>query len=128
MKGMLWGLIVGDAFGSPIQFSGKDSHPWITEMVPCPVFKLPAGYWTDDGSMALCVMDSVVRKGGYDLKDIGDTFVEWLFKGYLSSMDGVSFDAIPARWVEAVKTWKTVDGLIAAFIAKLTDGNDTGAQ
>ena len=32
-KGMLWGLVVGDAFGSPIQFSGKDSHPWITEMV-----------------------------------------------------------------------------------------------
>ena len=43
VKGMLWGLIVGDAFGSPIQFSGKDSHQWITEMVPCPVFGLPAG-------------------------------------------------------------------------------------
>ena len=64
-KGMLWGLIVGDAFGSPIQFSGKDSHPWITEMVKCPVFNLPAGYWTDDGSMAMCIMDSYVRKGGY---------------------------------------------------------------
>lgn len=78
-KGMLWGLIVGDAFGSPIQFSGKDSHPWITEMVKCPVFNLPAGYWTDDGSMAMCIMDSYVRKGGYDLKDIGDTFVKWLW-------------------------------------------------
>ena len=40
-KGMLWGLIVGDAFGSPIQFTGKDNHPWITEMVKCPVFNLP---------------------------------------------------------------------------------------
>ena len=49
-KGMLWGLVVGDAFGSPIQFSGMDSHPWITEMVACPVFGLPPGYWTDDGS------------------------------------------------------------------------------
>ena len=64
-KGMLWGLIVGDALGSPIQFTGKDSHPHITEMVPCPVFGVPAGYWTDDGSMAMCVMDSYVRKGGY---------------------------------------------------------------
>ena len=45
-KGMLWGLVVGDAFGSPIQFTGKDNHPWITEMVACPVFKLPPGYWT----------------------------------------------------------------------------------
>ena len=89
---MLWGLIVGDAFGSPIQFSGKDNHPWITEMVECPVFNLPAGCWTDDGSMAMCIMDSYVRKGGYDLKDIGDTFVKWLADGYLSSKDGAAFD------------------------------------
>ena len=91
-KGMLWGLIVGDAFGSPIQFSGKDGHPWITEMVACPVFGLPAGYWTDDGSMAMCIMDSYVRKGGYDLKDIAGTFLKWLNEGYLSSIDGRSFD------------------------------------
>ncbi|MGN0855218.1 MAG: ADP-ribosylglycohydrolase family protein [Kiritimatiellia bacterium] len=91
-KGMLWGLIVGDAFGSPIQFSGKDNHPWITEMVKCPVFNLPAGYWTDDGSMAMCIMDSYVRKGKYNLKDIGDTFVKWLMDGYLSSKDGAAFD------------------------------------
>ncbi len=92
MKGMLWGLIVGDALGSPIQFSGKDSHPWITEMVECPVFRLPPGYWTDDGSMAMCIMDSYVRKGGYDLKDIAQTFVKWLKEGYLSAIDGRAFD------------------------------------
>lgn len=91
-KGALWGLVVGDAFGSPIQFSGKDSHPWITEMEPCPVFGLPAGHWTDDGSMALCVMDSFVRKGGYDLRDVGGTFVRWLREGYLSSVEGRAFD------------------------------------
>ena len=91
-KGMLWGLVVGDAFGSPIQFSGRDSHPWITEMVACPVFNLPAGYWTDDGSMAMCIMDSYIRKGGYDLKDIGATFAKWLREGYLSAIDGRAFD------------------------------------
>ena len=91
-KGMLWGLVVGDAFGSPIQFSGRDSHPWITEMVSCPVFGLPPGYWTDDGSMAMCVMDSYVRKGSYDLKDIAATFVRWLKEGYFSSIEGRSFD------------------------------------
>lgn len=97
-KGMLWGLVVGDAFGSPIQFSGKDAHPWITEMVACPVFGLPPGYWTDDGSMALCIMDSYLRKGGYDLRDIGDTFVRWFRDGYLSSKDGESFDVGGATW------------------------------
>lgn len=112
VKGMLWGLIVGDAFGSPIQFSGKDSHQWITEMVPCPVFGLPAGYWTDDGSMAMCVMDSFVRKGGYDLEDIGNTFVKWLEGGYLSSVDGCSFDVGGATYssVKAIKRGSLVNG------------------
>lgn len=92
IKGMLWGLVVGDCFGSPIQFSGKDDHPWITEMAACPVFRLPPGYWTDDSSMALCIMDSYVRRGGYDLGDIGATFCRWLQDGYLSSIDGMAFD------------------------------------
>lgn len=92
-KGMLWGLIAGDALGSPIQFSDMDEHPWITEMEPCPMFGgLPPGCWTDDGSMAMCIMDSYIRRGGYDLKDVGDTFVKWLREGYLSSQEGKSFD------------------------------------
>ena len=30
--GMLWGLVVGDCLGSPIQFSLKDHHLYITKM------------------------------------------------------------------------------------------------
>ena len=113
VKGMLWGLVVGDCFGSPIQFSSKDGHPWITEMVECPVFHLPAGYWTDDSSMAMCVMDSFVRKGGYDLKDIGDTFCKWLFEGYLSSIDGRAFDVGGATYssVSAIRRGSLVNGV-----------------
>lgn len=113
LKGMLWGLVVGDCLGSPIQFSGKDAHPWITEMVPCPVFGLPAGYWTDDSSMAFCVMDSFVRRGGYDLKDVGATFCRWRREGYLSSVDGRSFDVGGATYAscEAIaRTGSLVNG------------------
>ena len=92
VKGMLWGLVVGDCFGSPIQFSRKDDHPWITEMVACPVFGLPPGYWTDDSSMAFCVMESAVRLGKYDRKDIAGNFVRWHDEGFWSSVDGHSFD------------------------------------
>ena len=106
VKGMLWGLVVGDCLGSPIQFSGKDSHPWITEMEPCPVFRLPAGYWTDDSSMAMCVMDSYIRKEGYDLKDIGATFCKWLKTGYLSSVEGRSFDVGGATYSSCTRLAK----------------------
>lgn len=77
VKGMLWGLVVGDCLGSPVQFSCKDDHPWITEMMPCYTFCTPPGYWTDDSSMAMCIMDSYLSVGGYDLRDIGMSFWEW---------------------------------------------------
>lgn len=114
-KGMLWGLVVGDAFGNPIQFTGKDDHPWITEMVKCPVFNLPPGYWTDDSSMAMCIMDSYIRKGGYDLEDIGKTFVKWILTGYLSSIEVQAFDVGNA-------TYNACDG-IAAY-GRLKNGHE----
>jgi len=85
-RGMFWGLVVGDCLGSPIQFSEKDQHPHITEMVACPIFHTPPGYWTDDSSMAFCVADSAVRCGGYDLQNIADTFVRWYREGFWSSL------------------------------------------
>ena len=90
-KGMFWGLVVGDCLGSPIQFSYKDAHPDITEMVPCPVFNTPKGYWTDDSSMAFCVAESLVRLGRYDLADIANNFVRWFLKGFWSSLP-LAFD------------------------------------
>ncbi len=95
--GALWGLIVGDCLGSPIQFTGKDDHPHITEMVPCEHFGTPPGYWTDDGSMALCVAESVARLGRFDRADVGRNFVRWLREGFLSSMPS-AFDVGGATW------------------------------
>lgn len=86
LKGMLWGLVVGDCLGSPIQFTGKDDHMHITDMVPCRYFGTPAGYWTDDSSMAFCIMESVVRLERYDLKDIARNFVRWHEDGFWSSL------------------------------------------
>ena len=107
VKGMLWGLIVGDALGSPIQFTDKDNHPWITEMEYCPVFNVPVGFWTDDGSMAMCIMDSFVRKSGYDINDVAATFVRWLKEGYLSSVEGRAFDIGNATFASLSKFSET---------------------
>ena len=85
-KGALWGLVIGDCLGSPIQFSEKDNHPFITEMVPCEIFRTPAGYWTDDASMAFCIIESYIRLKKYDLEDIASNFVKWYNSGFMSSM------------------------------------------
>ena len=90
-KGMFWGLVVGDCLGSPIQFTGKDSHPYITEMVACEAFHTPPGYWTDDSSMAFCIAESAVRLQRYCLEDIAHNFVRWYRDGFWSSLP-YSFD------------------------------------
>ena len=87
IKGMLWGLIIGDCLGSPVQFMDMDSFPKVTEMIPCQHFNTPAGYWTDDGAMALCIMASAVSCKGYDLEDIADSFISWYDEGFCSSLD-----------------------------------------
>ena len=87
IRGMLWGLIVGDCLGSPVQFMEMDSFPKVTEMIPCRCFNTPAGYWTDDGAMALCIMESAVHCQKYDLEDIADKFIRWYDDGFCSSLD-----------------------------------------
>lgn len=92
-KGMLWGLIVGDCLGDVLQFGpAREEGHFVTEMEAGGPFNTPAGYWTDDGSMALCIVDSYNNMGGtYSLADIAETFHHWYRDGYLSSLDH-SFD------------------------------------
>jgi len=52
-KGMLLGLAVGDALGTTLEFSARDSLPPVTDIVGGGPFNLEAGVWTDDTSMAL---------------------------------------------------------------------------
>lgn len=95
LKGMLWGLVVGDCLGSPIQFSTRHGHKLITGMEPAiGVYgrDLPPGYYTDDTSMSLAVMESYVRLGRYDLRDIAGNFVQWFETGKFSSITGHAFD------------------------------------
>ncbi len=111
IRGMLWGLIVGDCLGSPVQFMEMDSFPHVAEMIPCQHFNTPAGYWTDDGAMALCIMASAVRRQGYDLKDIAGNFIRWYDDGFCSSLD-YAFDvgAATAKGITELKQGHLVNG------------------
>jgi ADP-ribosylglycohydrolase len=54
-------------------------------------FHLQAGEWTDDTSMALCLAESLVERGGFDARDQMERYVRWWREGYLSS-NGRCFD------------------------------------
>ena len=56
LRGALLGLAAGDAVGTTVEFKPRDTFTPVTDMVGGGPFRLPAGAWTDDTSMALCIL------------------------------------------------------------------------
>jgi ADP-ribosyl-[dinitrogen reductase] hydrolase len=89
--GSLLGLAAGDAVGTTLEFAARDSQPPITDMVGGGPFALPAGTWTDDTSMALCLADSLLAQPGLDQRDLMERFVGWMERGE-NAVGSVCFD------------------------------------
>lgn len=85
------GLAVGDAIGTTLEFQAPETFEPISDMVGGGPFGLPAGAWTDDTSMALCLAESLVEKREFDPLDQLERYVRWHEHGYLSST-GRCFD------------------------------------
>ena len=88
--GALVGLAAGDALGAP--FEGAEAGTFTAEgMAAGGPWRLEAGQWTDDTSMALCLAASIVENGGFSAKDQMDRHLRWRDDGYMSST-GNCFD------------------------------------
>ena len=87
-RGMLIGLAIGDALGAPVEvgYTSQDIVALGDKIEYYHEFKYPAGSWTDDTSMALCLADSLIEKEGYDSYDIMEKYMQWWIKGYRSSV------------------------------------------
>jgi len=90
-RGAMLGLAVGDALGTTLEFSPPGSFAPIDDIVGGGPFRLPAGAWTDDTSMALCLAESLVECGRFDAADQMRRYVRWYREGYMSST-GHCFD------------------------------------
>ncbi len=90
-RGCLLGLAVGDAVGTTVEFTTPGSFPPVSDMVGGGPFGLQAGEWTDDTSMALCLAESLLERGGFDAADQMDRYLRWYDHGHLSS-NGRCFD------------------------------------
>ena len=90
-RGCLLGLAAGDALGTTLEFTPRDSVPPISDMLGGGPFDLEPGEWTDDTSMALCLATSLVEQGGFDAQDQMNRYSKWAESGYLSS-NGRCFD------------------------------------
>jgi len=89
--GSMIGLAVGDAVGAQVEFMRPGDFEPVVDMVGGGVFGLPAGAFTDDTSMALCLAQSLVERGGFDPVDQLERYLRWMREGYMSSI-GRAFD------------------------------------
>lgn len=90
-RGALLGLAAGDAVGTTVEFRRPGSFQPLTDMVGGGPFSLEPGQWTDDTSMALCLAESLVDRGGHDPADQMRRYIRWWRKGYFSP-NGRCFD------------------------------------
>lgn len=90
-RGCLAGLACGDAVGTSVEFMPRGSFEPVLDMRGGGPFGLAPGQWTDDTSMALCLAESLLTKGGFDAHDQMTRYLNWWQWGYLSST-GDCFD------------------------------------
>jgi ADP-ribosyl-[dinitrogen reductase] hydrolase len=89
--GAVLGLAVGDALGTTVEFEARGTFPPVTGMTGGGPFNLKPGEWTDDTSMALCLLDSLAHDPRLDERDLMDRFVRWWRHGE-NSVTGRCFD------------------------------------
>ena len=75
--GAFLGLAAGDALGTTLEFSARDTKPRLTDIEGGGPFGLPPGCWTDDTAMALALAESLAASGTLAPRDLMDRFVKW---------------------------------------------------
>ena len=85
VKSAILGLVVGDALGVPVEFRSREEleQDPVTEMRAYGTHYQPAGTWSDDSSMALCLLESLSR--GVDYDDMMTRFLRWADEGYMTA-------------------------------------------
>ena len=120
LKNSLLGFVVGDAMGVPIEFETREmlkKYP-LTEMVGYGSYDEPAGTWSDDTSMTLATIDSIIEKKKIDYHDITTKFCEWVNNAEYTATDHLFDIGITTKYalvrffvdkVEATKCGGTLD-------------------
>jgi ADP-ribosylglycohydrolase len=88
--GGLWGALVGDALGVPLEFQSRQevqSNP-AKGMREYGTHDQPKGTWSDDGALILCTVDSLLRCE-FDTEDMGKRFVAWYQNGLWTARGNV---------------------------------------
>lgn len=98
IRGGILGLAIGDALGVPYEFHKADQIPDWTQIC----YQPPEGYqrsyesilpgtWSDDTAQAMCLLESLLQCGKFDLIDFSDRLLAWYENGCWA-VDNRTFD------------------------------------
>lgn len=121
IAGSFLGLAIGDALGAPVEFTPRGEFPFVEGYQEGGRFHLPAGAWTDDTAMALCLADSLIHNDGFDAEDLLQRFCNWAEHGENSST-GISV-GIGQNTLRVLGDFKRTGRLEAQAFGAKTDGN-----
>lgn len=76
LRDAILGFIVGDAFGVPYEFKKRGTFEVNKNMIGYGTHNQPPGTWSDDSSMMLATLYSIIYK-----EDIMTNFLKWYNKG-----------------------------------------------
>ena len=94
LKNIIYGVAVGDAVGVPYEFNSRtemQEEP-CEDMIGFGTYHQPAGSWSDDTSLTLCLLDAICyQTGKIDFDKAKQNFIDWCFNHKFTA-NNVRFD------------------------------------
>ena len=129
IKGGIYGLLIGDAVGVPYEFKNANDLPPFDQidMIPPKSFdrtypNIAVGTWSDDGSQALCLLNSLLLCKKLDPKDLMMCFADWYNMGFMA-VDNHTFD-VGVQTSQAIRNYlRGIDVMKCATNNEYANGN-----
>lgn len=119
----LWGSAIGDALGVPVEFrhrAERERDP-VRDLRGYGTHNQPPGTWSDDTSLTLCTVDTLVRSGE-DYHELERSFVRWR-NAEIWTPHGVVFDIGNATADAIANIARGTNPLEAGQIGEWSNGN-----
>lgn len=118
----IFGFIVGDAMGVPVEFCTREERKIdsIEEMRAYGTYHQPYGTWSDDTSLTLCLLENITEE--YSLDKLAEKFIKYYMNGYLTPY-GEVFDIGNATRVAIEKMIKGENPVECGGNTEMDNGN-----
>ena len=121
--GGLWGSVVGDALGVPVEFFDRTTRQIdpVKDMRGYGSHRQPPGTWSDDSSLLLCSADSLLHYE-FNLEDMGQRFVKW-YNENLWTPHGQLFDIGNTTAEAIIRLSRGIRAELAGSDSQFSNGN-----